>query len=210
MNRTFVLLVTLAFCPTFSWTQETTKPASEEQQEKKEEKKKEEEEAKPELTYSETVVVTASRVEQQLINVPATLSVVTSDTIENSPAQDYADLMRTVPGVNVAQTSARDINISTRGATSTLETSQLALLDGRTIYQDFFGFVAWDFLPVDTSEIEQIENDPRSRIGGLGRQCDVGGGEHHHQDAASAERHDRDPGLCSGESKRTRQRPRHR
>ena len=31
--------------------------------------------------------------------------------------------------------------------TSTLSTSQLALLDGRTLYQDFFGFVAWDLLP---------------------------------------------------------------
>lgn len=180
MNRTLILLGTLVLTPTLSSGssgssgssdssgssgpgQESTKPATSGQQE---EKKKEEE--KPELTYSETVVVTASRVEQELINVPATVSVVTSATIENAPAQDYADLMRTLPGVNVAQTSARDINVSTRGATSTLETSQLALLDGRTIYQDFFGFVAWDFLPVDTSEIEQIEiiRGPASAVWG--------------------------------------------
>jgi iron complex outermembrane receptor protein len=130
----------------------------------------EEEKEEPEkaLTYAETVIVTASKVEQQLINSPAAVSVVTSDTIENSPAQNYGDLLRTVPGVNVAQTSARDINIVTRGATSTLSTSQLALLDGRTIYQDFFGFVAWDFLPVDTSEIAQIEviRGPASAVWG--------------------------------------------
>ena len=120
------------------------------------------------LTYAETVVVTASKVEQQLINAPAAVSVVTSDVIESSPAQNYGDLLRAVPGVNVAQTSARDINIVTRGATSTLSTSQLALLDGRTIYQDFFGFVAWDFLPVDTGEIAQIEviRGPASAVWG--------------------------------------------
>ena len=88
--------------------------------------------------------------------------------IESSPAQNYGDLLRAVPGVNVSQTSARDINITARGATSTLETSQLALLDGRSIYQDFFGFVAWDFLPVDTSEIAQIEviRGPASAVWG--------------------------------------------
>jgi iron complex outermembrane receptor protein len=129
---------------------------------------KEEPEEEPPLTYAETVVVTASKVEQQLINAPAAVSVVTSDVIENSPAQNYGDLLRAVPGVNVAQTSARDINIVSRGATSTLSTSQLALLDGRTIYQDFFGFVAWDFLPVDTSEIAQIEviRGPASAVWG--------------------------------------------
>ncbi len=120
------------------------------------------------LTYAETVIVTASKVEQQLINSPATVSVVTSELIESSPTSNYGDLLRSIPGVNVAQTSARDINIVTRGATSTLSTSQLALLDGRTIYQDFFGFVAWDFLPVDTSEIAQIEviRGPASAVWG--------------------------------------------
>ena len=105
---------------------------------------------------------------KELINAPATISVVTSETIENSPAQNYGDLLRSVPGINVAQTSARDINITTRGATSTLSTSQLALLDGRSVYQDFFGFVAWDFLPVDTSEIAQIEviRGPASAVWG--------------------------------------------
>jgi iron complex outermembrane receptor protein len=143
-------------------------PAAAQEPPPPEEEKKQEEPEEQELTYAETVIVTASKVEQELINAPATVSVVTAETIESSPAQNYGDLLRSVPGVNVAQTSARDINIVTRGATSTLSTSQLALLDGRTIYQDFFGFVAWDFLPVDTSEIAQIEviRGPASAVWG--------------------------------------------
>ena len=109
------------------------------------------------LTYHERIVVTASRVEEALIDAPATMSVVTSDTIERSPGQNYGDLLRSVPGASVVQTSARDVNLVSRGAASTLTTSQLALLDGRSIYQDFFGFVLWDFLPIDRSEIERIE-----------------------------------------------------
>lgn len=161
MKSTLVLAAALAF----AWTA----PArAQEEPPPKQEEKPEEQKEKDKLTYAETVIVTASKIEQQLINSPAAVSVVTSETIESSPASNYGDLLRSVPGVNVAQTSARDINIVTRGATSTLSTSQLALLDGRTIYQDFFGFVAWDFLPVDTSEIAQIEviRGPASAVWG--------------------------------------------
>ncbi|MGH9391576.1 MAG: TonB-dependent receptor plug domain-containing protein, partial [Vicinamibacteria bacterium] len=171
MKRTLMLAAAL----TFIWAQsarpqEEPKPQEEKPEAPKKPKKpnKPNKEEPEKLTYAETVIVTASKVEQTLINSPAAVSVVTSEAIENSPAQNYGDLLRAVPGVNVAQTSARDINIVTRGATSTLSTSQLALLDGRSIYQDFFGFVAWDFLPVDTSEIAQIEviRGPASAVWG--------------------------------------------
>lgn len=128
------------------------------------------EQQKPEQppVYEEQVIVTASKVEQQLVNAPATVSVIPSSVIQSSPATNYAELLRSVPGVNITQTSARDYNITLRGATSTLSTSQLALVDGRSLYLDFFGFVAWDFLPLNASEIKQIEiiRGPASAIWG--------------------------------------------
>jgi outer membrane receptor protein involved in Fe transport len=118
--------------------------------------------------YEEQVVVTASKTEQALVNAPATVSLITNETLQNTGATSYADLFRAVPGLNVTQTSARDINFTSRGATSTLSTSQLALVDGRSIYLDFFGFIAWDFLPVNPAEIKQIEviRGPASAIWG--------------------------------------------
>lgn len=134
------------------------------------EQKKPDPEQKPETppSYEDQVVVTASRVEQQLVNAPATVSVISSSVIQSSPATNYADLLRSVPGVNIAQTSARDFNITLRGATSTLSTSQLALMDGRSLYLDFFGFVAWDMLPLNPNEIRQIEviRGPASAVWG--------------------------------------------
>lgn len=123
---------------------------------------------KEETIFEEQVVVTASRVEQQLVNAPATVSVVRSDVIQSSPATNYAELLRSVPGMNVTQTSARDFNLNMRGASSTLATSQLALIDGRSLYLDFFGFVAWDFLPVNPNELRQIEvvRGPASAVWG--------------------------------------------
>ena len=105
----------------------------------------------------EVIVVTASRTEQPLNEAPAAISVLTAKDIESIPADNYGALLRNVPGLNVSQTSARDFNMTARGSTNTLSTSQLVLVDGRSLYLDFFGFVMWDFLPVNTSEIKQIE-----------------------------------------------------
>src|SRR5262245_15220150 len=116
----------------------------------------------------EVVVVTASKVESTLINAPATMTVVTSEVLSTTPAQNYGDLLRAVPGMNVVQTSARDINIVSRQSTGTLSASQLTLLDGRSIYLDFFGMVLWDFVPSNTNDIKQIEvvRGPASAVWG--------------------------------------------
>ena len=121
-----------------------------------------------EPTYEETVVVSASKTEERLINAPATMTVITAGAIENAPTRNFAELLRSVPGLNLTQVSARDINVTSRGATGTLATGQLALLDGRSIYQDFFGFVMWDFLPVNLDEIKQVEviRGPASAVWG--------------------------------------------
>ncbi len=111
----------------------------------------------PEEKIEEVIVVTASRTEQPLNEAPAAISVLTAKDIESIPADSYGALLRNVPGLNVSQTSARDFNMTARGSTNTLSTSQLVLVDGRSLYLDFFGFVMWDFLPVNPTEIKQIE-----------------------------------------------------
>lgn len=127
----------------------------------------------PRLTLSigalgETVVVSASRVDTALVEAPATMSIVTSETLTTTPAQNYADLLRGVPGVNAIQTSARDVNLTSRQATSTLSNSQLVLVDGRSVYLDFFGLVLWDFVPTNLSDVKQIEviRGPASAVWG--------------------------------------------
>ena len=129
------------------------------------EEKKEGEEA---IKREEVVVVTASKVESTLVNAPATVSVIGSDVIQSAPATNYGDLLRNVPGINVIQMSARDINLTSRQSTSTLSNSQLALLDGRSIYLDFFGLILWDLVPASTGEIKQIEvvRGPASAVWG--------------------------------------------
>ena len=120
------------------------------------------------VPYEEQVVVTASKTEQELVNAPASVSVVAEEMIQNSPATNIGDLLRSVPGINVTQVSARDVNLTSRGATGTLATSQLALVDGRSIYLDFYGMVMWDLVPSNFDEIRQIEviRGPASAVWG--------------------------------------------
>ena len=120
------------------------------------------------IRVEEQVVVSATRVEQQLVDAPAAVSIITSETIQSAPATNIGDLLRVVPGVNVTQVSARDVNVTSRGATGTLATSQLALVDGRSIYLDFFGMVMWDLVPTNPDDIKQIEviRGPASAVWG--------------------------------------------
>ena len=125
--------------------------------------------AKPEdPQFKENVVVSASKTEQQIVDAAATMTVIGQKELSVAPTNNYADLLRAVPGVNITQISARDVNVNTRGATSSLATAQLAVVDGRSIYQDFFGFTMWEFMPSNLDEIKRIEviRGPASAVWG--------------------------------------------
>lgn len=114
-------------------------------------------ESEPQDEVEDVIVVTASRTEQRLQEVPVAMSVISARELETAPVDNFGDVLRSVPGVNVAQISARDVQVNGRGATNSLSNGQLVLLDGRTVYLDFFGFVMWDLLPIDMRELAQIE-----------------------------------------------------
>ena len=107
--------------------------------------------------FGDTVVVTASRTAVRLVDAPVTTSVVTGESLQTTASSNIGDVLRSVPGVNVIQLSARDVQVTSRQSTGAVANSQLVLMDGRSIYLDFFGLVMWDLLPANQSDIEQIE-----------------------------------------------------
>jgi len=121
-----------------------------------------------EVGYAQTITVTASRFEQSLIAAPASISILSGREIELSAADNMADLLRAVPGLNVMEVGARDINITTRGSTGILSNKMLVMIDGRSFFQPIFGAVYWDLLPVAKDEIGQIEvlRTPSSAVWG--------------------------------------------
>ena len=121
-----------------------------------------------ELGYAQTITVTASRFEQSLIAAPASVSILSGREIELAAADNIADLLRGMPGLNVMAVGARDININTRGSTGILSNKMLVMVDGRSFFQPIFGAVYWDLLPVAKDEIGEIEvlRTPSSAVWG--------------------------------------------
>ncbi len=118
--------------------------------------------------FSDQVVVSASRVEQEIVNAPAAIAVISREVIETQAASNFGDLLRQAPGVNVTQLSNTNYSVTSRGSSGAMATSQLVLVDGRSVYQDFFGFTSWDFLSVGLDDLERIEvvNGPASAVWG--------------------------------------------
>ena len=117
--------------------------------------------------FEDEITVTASKYEQDVLDAPATVSIISEQAIQALPTQNIGDLLREVPGVNVNQMSALSFGISTRAASEAMPPAQLALIDGRTIYQDSYSAVAWNIVP-SLDDIKQIEvvRGPGSAIWG--------------------------------------------
>ena len=133
-----------------------------------EEPSEEESEPAPPTLVEEDVVVSVSAREEALLDAPAAVSVITGTDLQTNPGDTLVDHLRRVPGINVVQFSARDVNIASRTSTGGINTSTLVLADGRNLYQDFLGFVMWEFVPSDPSLIDRVEvvRGPASSIWG--------------------------------------------
>jgi len=140
------LLLILLLVATPAWS------APDEKDDEAEGKKK-----KRKKTITETVVVSASATTQALLDSPTAVSVIDGEALETGSGEQLTDHLRRVPGINVVQFSSRDVNISSRGATGGINNSTLALADGRSIYQDFLGFILWEFAPTDFSLVDRVE-----------------------------------------------------
>jgi len=88
---------------------------------------------------------------------PAAIRVLTSDQIRESGARTIPDLLRLIPGVNVAQISSNSWAIGIRGFESGLSKSVLVLIDGRSVYTPLFRGVYWDMQDVLIEDIDRIE-----------------------------------------------------
>ena len=87
--------------------------------------------AAEETVSAETVKVTAARVEQEIQEVPMSLSVVTEEVVKHANAKTISDLLQDIPGVQVTNAGSQGLKrISIRGE-DTFRT--LVMIDGQKI-----------------------------------------------------------------------------
>ncbi len=102
-------------------------------------------------------VTSASKKEQKSSQVAASIYVISQEDIRDSGALNIPDLLRMVPGLDVAQINANTWAISARGFNFQFANKLLVLIDGRAVYTPLFGGVNWDTQDVPLEDIERME-----------------------------------------------------
>lgn len=109
------------------------------------------------LMTMDVVVTSAAGREQATADAAAAVFVITREDIRRSGAMTLPDLLRTVPGMQVAQISSRSWAVTARGFTSRFANKLLVMVDGRSIYRSDSSGVAWEEQMLFLEEIERIE-----------------------------------------------------
>ncbi len=118
---------------------------------------------RPDLTsisleeLAQTKVTSVSKTEEPQFRTPAAIQVITAEDIRRSGATSIPEALRLVPGVHVARISSSQWAIGIRGFTSRLSRSQLALMDGRSLYTPLFAGTYWEVQDTVLEDIERIE-----------------------------------------------------
>lgn len=108
------------------------------------------------------VVLSATRLEQPRADAPASITIIDREMIKASGAEEVPDLLRLVPGFQLAH-DKQDIWIpdpvgaTYHGLSDPYARRIQLLVDGRSVYDPAIGGIRWDQLPLEIDDIERIE-----------------------------------------------------
>lgn len=119
--------------------------------------------AEPDLTeltieaLMDIEITSVSRKPQSLANTAAAVFVISQEDIQRSGATTIPDLLRMVPGVQVARIDANKWAVSIRGSNGRFDSKLQVLKDGRSLYTPLFSGVFWETQDTPFEDIERIE-----------------------------------------------------
>jgi len=108
-------------------------------------------------TLLDMEVSSVTRRESTVGESAAAVSVISQEDIRRSGATTIAELLRRVPGMNVARIDNNKWAISVRGFNDRFSNKLLVQRDGRTIYDPLFAGVYWNAVAYPLDDIERIE-----------------------------------------------------
>ncbi|GFO60490.1 TonB-dependent receptor [Geomonas silvestris] len=116
--------------------------------------------ALPDLSLEQLLQVrlfSPARKSQTLSDVTSAVFVINQEDIRRSGATTLPDLLRMVPGVQVASIDGNTWAVSIRGFNGTFANKLLVLIDGRSVYTPLYGGVYWDVQDLVLEDIDRIE-----------------------------------------------------
>ncbi len=117
-----------------------------------------------------TVVVTASRQAEKVLDAPASISVLDVDEIESEVVPSSAAVLRDVTGVDMAQTGIDRYEIVLRGFNNAFSGAAYVLTDYRQGAIASLGVNAYQMMPITQIDLERVEvvRGPGSALYGAG------------------------------------------
>jgi iron complex outermembrane receptor protein len=106
---------------------------------------------------AQVTVTSASRREEPLVEVPASIFVITAEDIRRSGATSLAEVFRMAPNLQVVRGDVSQYIATARGGLAGTANKMLVLVDGRTVYTPLFSGVFYDAVSVMLEDIERIE-----------------------------------------------------
>ncbi len=115
-------------------------------------------------------VTSASRREEKISQTAAAIYVITQEDIRRSGMTSIPELLRMVPGLDVAHIDASKWAISARGFNGRYADKLLVLIDGRSLYSSARAGVFWEVQNLMLEDIERIEviRGPGATLWGAG------------------------------------------
>ncbi|WP_164684094.1 TonB-dependent receptor plug domain-containing protein [Vibrio maerlii] len=110
-----------------------------------------------ELSMLDVTMETASKTEQELADIPASVYVLSGERILRSGAANITEALALIPGMYVSKSGENFAMVSTRGFHDGLYNKMLVMVDGRSIYSPVYGGVYWTTLDYILADIDRIE-----------------------------------------------------
>ncbi len=115
-----------------------------------------------ELFFEMPMVLSANRLEQPVADAAVSISVIDRETIEASGARTIPEVLRLIPGMQVGFSGNEfgdepQYVVAYHGHSDQYSRQMQVLIDGRSIYEPFFGGINWKAIPVNINDIERIE-----------------------------------------------------
>ncbi|MCP4659915.1 MAG: TonB-dependent receptor [bacterium] len=102
-------------------------------------------------------VTSVTRREDRFFDSAAAVYVITQEDIRRSGMTTLPELLRMVPGMEVARFNSNIWTITSRGFNSYFARKLLVLIDGRSVYTPLFAGVYWDVQDLMLEDVERIE-----------------------------------------------------
>ena len=102
-------------------------------------------------------VTTASKEPEHVWQTAAAIYVITQEDIRRSGATSIPELLRLVPGAEVARIDSDHWAVGMRGFGGEFSKSLLVLIDGRSVYSPLFAGVYWQIQDTLLEDVDRIE-----------------------------------------------------